>query len=530
MLRKASRTVEPAAPEAEGEPTGTLPAGPRADAAEQRFRRLLDAAPDAVVTVGRDGRIRYVNRIAEEMFGYPADELLGQPVDLLVPDALRERHAHFRNGYYSEPHVRQMGSVGELLGRRRDGSVFPAEIRLAPVGTGDDFEVMSLIGDGTEARSREHALRQSEEHLQFALEALEQTTNNLRAILDASPLAIIAQNLDRRIVIWNGAAERMFGWTAPEVIGGPSPIVPDSEGANVNSMFDRIDAGEVIVDFETTRVRRDGTPLPVSLSLASVVDELGARIGSMAVIADISRRKEAEETARKSRELLQRANESRRRLLSRLVRAQEQERQQIANDIHDDSVQVMTAFVIRLEALRRRIEDEQALEMVDSIEQTARASIVRLRHLMFELRPAALDRDGLVSALRIYLDSATKEHEVEAKLVSNLSYKPGPECRTLLYRIAHEAITNVLKHADASHLTVTIREGDGGPVVRVEDDGHGFQPAESEPGHLGLASMHERAELGGGWLRIESSPQAGTIVEFFVPDDVTASTEAEDAL
>lgn len=126
---------------------------------EKRFRQLLEAAPDAIVEVSTDGGIVLVNRIAEEMFGYTRDELLGQSVDMLVPDAIRHQHHRHRNSYLEHPRTRPMGSGLELNARRSDGSLFPVEISLSPIQTEAGMHVTAVIRDVTERRRAEQEVR-----------------------------------------------------------------------------------------------------------------------------------------------------------------------------------------------------------------------------------------------------------------------------------------------------------------------------------------------------------------------------------
>ena len=126
---------------------------------ERRFRQLLEAAPDAIVEVSADGDIVLVNRVAEEMFGYPRDELIGESVDLLVPDAVRYRHRSYRDAYLEHPRTRPMGSGLELHGRRRDGTLFPVEISLSPIQTEGGVHVTAVIRDVTERKRAEQEVR-----------------------------------------------------------------------------------------------------------------------------------------------------------------------------------------------------------------------------------------------------------------------------------------------------------------------------------------------------------------------------------
>ena len=217
------------------------------------------------------------------------------------------------------------------------------------------------------------------------------------------------------------------------------------------------------------------------------------------------------------RELVEGFTEERRRLLLRLEQAQDEERRRIAADIHDDSIQVMTAADLQVQELAGRLEDPELRAQAERLRDTLRDAVQRLRHLLFELRPPSLDRGGLVSALRSYT-SALEGPEVAVE--DALASEPAPDVRAVAFRIAQEAITNARKHARASRVTVTVVSEERGLRLQVTDDGEGFDVAivdDPDPGHIGLAAMIERAELAGGWLRIDSLQGRGTSVDAWLP-------------
>jgi signal transduction histidine kinase len=169
------------------------------------------------------------------------------------------------------------------------------------------------------------------------------------------------------------------------------------------------------------------------------------------------------------------------------------------------------------------------VEAITEVEQEVAAAIERLRSLLFELRPTALDRDGLVSALRLYGEHTARASGWTVEVLDELHDEPDPDMAALLYRIAQEAIVNVRKHAGARSLRIEAVSAADGAVVRVIDDGAGFSPdltAAPEPGHLGLTTMVERAELAGGWVRVLSTPGQGTTVECWLPIDIAAGDAA----
>jgi PAS domain S-box-containing protein len=271
------------------------------------------------------------------------------------------------------------------------------------------------------------------------------------------------------------------------------------------------------------RIRtKDGQTLWIRDEAVPVLAADGTILFWRGVMLDITERKEAENKLRWSLDVLRRTLQQRRELAQRLQHAQEEERRRIATDIHDDPIQVMSAVDMRLQMLQD-FPESMTSEAIADIEREVATAIERLRSLLFELRPSALERDGLAAALGVYLEHTAVTTGWRVEVVDRSVKEPSPDMAALLYRIAQEAIVNARKHADASTVTAEVRSAADGIVVRVVDDGIGFVPdlsATPEPGHLGLSTMQERAELSGGWVRVTSSPGAGTSVECWLPVDV----------
>jgi PAS domain S-box-containing protein len=248
-----------------------------------------------------------------------------------------------------------------------------------------------------------------------------------------------------------------------------------------------------------------------------VRDDEGAPMFWRGLMLDVTERRETEEKLRRSVAALHRTMDDRRRLLVKLQSAQGEERRRIADDLHDDSVQVMTAAHLRAQELVERIGDDELRLAAAELRDTLRDAVGRLRHLLFELHPPSLDREGLAAALRAY---GAGRPEPSVVVEDGLPAEPPEDVRTLLFRIAQEAITNARKHAEADRVRVMLDPLDQGVRLRIVDDGCGFDLSivdDPDPGHIGLSGMIERAELAGGRLRIDSRRGEGTAIEVWLP-------------
>jgi signal transduction histidine kinase len=207
-------------------------------------------------------------------------------------------------------------------------------------------------------------------------------------------------------------------------------------------------------------------------------------------------------------------------LLRRLVNSQEFERRRIARDIHDQLGQRLTGLRLKLASLRSMVgEDGDVAARVTRLQEICERLDAEVSFLAWELRPTALDDLGLIEALRTFVHEWSRHHEIDAKFhaVRVSDIRLDSDVETHLYRIAQEALNNIMKHADAKNVSVMLERRRNEVILIIEDDGSGFDPAATKPGNrrsgggLGLTGMKERASLIGGNLEIESSAAGTTI-------------------
>jgi hypothetical protein len=266
---------------------------------------LLETLPDAIVAVDRNGIIIQVNSQAQELFGYSRDELIGQKVEMLVPESYRRQHHNHRESFAQTPKPRRMGADLDLYGRRRNGSEFPVEISLSPVATEDGMLVLSAIRDISDRKRMAEELRRASEELhRRTVEQLGEYRARLASIIDSSEDAILSKDLNGVITSWNRGAEHIYGYTSEDAIGKHiSLLTPSDHRDEISEILGKIARGETIEHHESVRVTKDGRQLNVSISVSPLRDAADAIVGASVISRDITAQKRTENQLRQAQKM-----------------------------------------------------------------------------------------------------------------------------------------------------------------------------------------------------------------------------------
>lgn len=449
-----------------------------------RFASMLDQLPAPVYLLDADRRVLYWNRACERVFGWRADEAVGQPVAALLS--------------LDVPTAPGAGEEVEGRARHKNGSSVRGQWRLT------DLHTTSMHGAGVLVQVHDLTAERAAE------ERLHQQRETLAAVIHSASDAVISTAADGRIQLFNPAAERIFGRSARTMLGEPLALLlperfrarhsDDLRGFGDSKVTRRaMGAGRV------KGLRADGQELELEASISQVT--VGEEKTLTAILRDVTDRVRAEEElAQYRRELSQ--------LTQQLMAQEKTMTRRIAQALHDRLGQTLTAIRLNLDALAATAQVDPPMQA--RLAQLVDAAIQEVRQVLVELRPPLLDEHGLAEAL----DNELRSRRT-TPVVARLEVDPVgaalrwmPDVEYAAFMIAREALANALLHSGASRIDVTL---DGTPqhlLLRVTDNGRGLEDgaAAGRPGHLGIVGMRERAAAIGARMDVRSTVGAGTAV------------------
>jgi PAS domain S-box-containing protein len=464
--------------------------------------QLLDAVEQAVIATDAAGIITYWGRFAETLYGWRADEVLGRPILEITPvdeaEALPIMAQLLRGESWS----------GEFATRRRDGTPFIAHVSDSPIRRGD--EVIGVVGisrDITAEKAR--AAR-----LEALLRAIPDLV--LRVAADGTLLQVSAPartRLPRRLSVGGNVLSLVRGEDGPHLlaairraIDGNTTESADFRRSAIGDphIFEaRIVASgdDEVVAFvrDVTEVRRRGDELEKRVAERTAALERATR----ELLAEAERRSATEAALTEAHERLQGVTRS-------LLAVQESERHNLARELHDQIGQTLTGLKL---LVGRAAADPEAAKDADRIIADLMGQV---RNLSLDLRPAMLDEGGLIPALAVLASRYARQSGIVVKVRHGKVPRLHAEMEIAAFRIAQEALTNAIRHAFATKVTINVWTTDDDLLLQVGDDGAGFYGWDSTA-TAGLSGMRERAALLGGAVTIDSGAGAGTRITLNLP-------------
>ena len=455
------------------------------------YRDLVELSPDGIC-MARDFRIAFLNPAAAALFAATGpQQLIGSSLfDVFHP----ESHAAIRTAIDGLP----SGATARLEGkvRRLDGAVTDVEIAAVTLGRRDPQAIQFIIRDFTERKRTETALRESEERLTLAF------TGAQEGVWD--------WNLETGAVVYSPRWKQMLGYDEnaaeiePHVSAWERLLHPDDRPL-ADELNESVKRGASTYEGEFRLRHKDGHYIHVLSRGFPVRREPGGpALRIVGTHFDLTERKKAD------------VERARAELLTRLVFAQEDERQRISREMHDRFGEHLTALARRIRVLKAACATSAELRAeIEALEDVSHRLDEHVDRLVWELRPTALDDLGLRAALANYLQDWSKRVGISAELHSTglLDDRLPSETETTLYRIAQEALTNVAKHSRAQNVDVILERRADHVLLIVEDDGVGFEvDGEADGQGFGLLGMQERAALVGASLEVESAVGKGTTI------------------
>lgn len=447
--------------------------------AEERFRLVFEGSPVGMLMMKAGGRIALVNSQIETLFGYSREELVGEPIEMLIPARFREHHPQYRQAFLVDSRAREMGKGRDLFGLCKDGSEVAVEIGLSPLTTSEGAFVLGSVVDVSDRKRAETAQQQ------------------MVAIVESADDGIITRGLDGAIRSWNPGATRLLGYRADEMLGRTEvkELIPEDRREEEFQVREQITAGKHVVHLETVRKRKDGSLVDVSLTASPVRDRSGAIVAASIIMSDITQRNRAEREKMLLLHQVQALNidleervRSRTTALSQTLREREallRERTSLLQEVHHRVKNNLQMISSMLNLQGRQTKDEETRASLRESQGRVR-SIALLHEILYQSTDfGRVDMQEYVDRLITTVRRTQGGTAAGARVAAEIEHIHLPvDLAVPCGLIVNELITNALKHAfvnaaDAAHneIHVEMRRVGEGLTLLVADNGPGFAAA-----------------------------------------------------